>query len=162
MPISYFPAPQASMTSRVFGLRAAQSGLLQPAPAWRFHRHRVLRRRQQRVYARVGSIGRDIVAHDDPDARPSPVALPLPGRSVPRLCAGRRRACDHLPRCRAKAWLRSILPMFQVPERPQRPELGRDTQRKGRHQAPRSTDRPSRNPSNQRSSCSLRNPAFRC
>ena len=59
-----------SMTSRVFGLRAAQfSGLLQPAPAQQVHRHRVLRRRPQRVDARVSSIGRDIVAHDDPDAR---------------------------------------------------------------------------------------------
>src|ERR1700732_893600 len=57
-----------SMTSRVFGLRAAQfSGLLQPAPAQQVHRHRVLRRRLQRVDARIGSIGRDIVAHDDPD-----------------------------------------------------------------------------------------------
>ena len=86
----------------MFGLRAAQfSGLLQPAPAQQVHRHRVLRRRPQRVDARVGSIGRDIVAHDDPDARRCLFPFHKPGRSVFRLCAGRRRACDHLPRCRA-------------------------------------------------------------
>jgi hypothetical protein len=69
MPIPYLPGHRRSMTSRVFGLRAAQfSGLLRPAPAQQVHRHRVFRRRPQRVDVRVGSIGRDIVAHDDPDA----------------------------------------------------------------------------------------------
>jgi hypothetical protein len=73
-----------SMTSRVFGLRAAQfSGLLRPAPAQQGHHHRVLRRRPQRVDVRVGSIGRDIVAHDDPDARrrlfPSTTGALCPG-----------------------------------------------------------------------------------
>jgi hypothetical protein len=73
------------MTSRVFGLRAAQfSGLLQPAPTQQVHRHRVLRRRPQRVDARVGSIGRDIVAHDDPDARRR--LFPFHNRGA--LCSG--------------------------------------------------------------------------
>jgi hypothetical protein len=144
-PFRIFRGHRRSMTGRVFGLRAAQFfGLLQPAPS--------------RAGSPPSCPGNGFTPgparsaetlSPDPDPRPSPVALPLPGRSVPRLCAGPRRACDHLPRCRAKARSPSILPMFQVAERPPRPEFGRDTQRRIRHQAPRSTDRPSRSPSNQ-------------
>ena len=89
--------PRWSMTSRVSGLRAANCpACFQPARAQQVHRHRVLRgRRQHPVDAGVGRIGRNIVAHDDPDAK---TAIMQKANDAAAEKPGSAKYCDNLPR----------------------------------------------------------------